>query len=98
MKRYKFREKVMAMQFNENNPQESALVKLGKPDIHDRFDDTPEGWYVECNGGRYISSLAIVKTKLHHGNWIVVRENERVNVYTNEEFLEKFKPCKDDRP
>ncbi|HRG29200.1 MAG TPA: hypothetical protein PLJ00_14980 [Chitinophagales bacterium] len=89
MKRYKFREKVMAMQFDENNPKECALVKFG-------FDDTPDGWYIESVGRYMMSGVGVYKTKLHHGDWIVIRENESANVYTNEEFLEKFKPCKND--
>lgn len=93
MKRYKFREKVMAMQFDENNPQESPLVKFGKSDISDRFDDTPDGWYIEAETNHY----ALHKKRLHHGDWIVIRSpSERVNVFTNKDFLEKFKPCKND--
>ena len=83
MKLYRSKQTVQAEQYLEGS--EIECIKIGKTrntgHWSDRFDDTPDGPYVQ--GPEY-------KYRIKHGDWVIIHKNGDKYVMTNEEFENKY--------
>lgn len=84
MKEYRNREVVLAEQYFPGKEIEG--VKIGRNDPNDRWDDTPDGPYVQ--GEKH-------KHRLEPGYWIIKKEESKfLSVMTDAEFQKNYKPKK----
>lgn len=61
------------------------LVTIGKNDPTNRWDDTPDGPFIQ---------MTDFKRKVEPGNWIVIDEDTQVvRVYSDEYFKSKYESC-----
>ncbi len=81
MEKYKSREVVYAEQYFDGKEIEG--VKIGKNDIHNRWDDTPNGAYIQ--GEQY-------KYKIHNSDWVIRKEGEKfLSVLSDKNFNLQYK-------
>jgi hypothetical protein len=79
MEKFRSKEIVEAVQyFAKDN---LSFVKIGRNDVFDRFDDTPDGPYVQ--GREY-------KHKVKEGDWIIFRKNKEILVLPTDFFIDMF--------
>jgi len=80
MKKYKSREVVYAEQYFAG--KEIKGVKIGKNDPENRWDDTPDGQYIQ--GEEY-------KYRVKEGDWIVKKDDDSfLSVYPDAEFKRMY--------
>jgi len=80
MEKYSSKEVVLAEQYFPGKEIKGVLI--GKNDPYDRWDDTPDGPYIQ--GEQY-------KRFVKPGDWIVKKENSQyLEVYSNEDFNKKY--------
>lgn len=83
MKQYKSRQIVEAEQYFTGKEIEG--VKIGKNDPTNRWDDTPDGAYIQCDRFKEI---------VNEGDW-VIKINGKLLSLSNEGFKKLYKPKKD---
>lgn len=81
MKKYKSREVVYAEQYFSGKEIEGVII--GKNDPTNRWDDTPDGAYIQGEEFKY---------KVNEGDWVVKSEYDNyLSVYSNKDFVIKYK-------
>jgi len=79
MEKFRSKEIVEAVQyFAKDN---LSFIKIGKSSLYDRFDDTPDGPYIQ--GSQY-------KHKVKEGDWIIFPKNKEIIILSDEEFIKKY--------
>lgn len=82
MEKYISKEVILTEQYFKD--KEISGVLIGKNDPNDRWDDTPDGPYIQ--GEQY-------KMRVKDGDWVVKKENSRhLEVYSNDDFNKKYQP------